>query len=97
MATDHDAPRTREGAVAEYVGGPLSSRPQSASRDLDDGDMVESFELPGADLSGQELSTTVVRPQHGEFVCVGCFLVQHRSQVGRVDDEGAALCAECTV
>ncbi|WP_182358569.1 DUF4193 family protein [Tomitella gaofuii] len=100
MPTDYDAPRrSEEGAggegAGEDVGGPLARRPQSSSGDLDDGTMVESYELPGADLSGEEFSATVVPRQDGEFVCVGCFLVQHRSRAGQVNDDGTMLCTDC--
>ncbi|ETZ44365.1 hypothetical protein MOKP106_33690 [Mycobacterium avium subsp. hominissuis] len=45
----------------------------------DDPDDVHFFELPGADLSGEELSVTVIPQRADEFTCSSCFLVQHGS------------------
>ncbi|GAA4825082.1 DUF4193 domain-containing protein [Tomitella cavernea] len=95
MPTDYDAPRTREDGASEHIDTPIPRRSQSPGGDLDDGDIVESYELPGADLSGEEFSATVVPRQDGEFVCMGCFLVHHRSQAGKVNDDGTMLCTDC--
>ncbi len=46
--------------------------------DVDETDTAEGFELPGADLSGEELSVRVVPKQADEFTCSTCFLVHHR-------------------
>jgi hypothetical protein len=40
---------------------------QSPRVDLDDAQAEESYELPDADLSGEELTVTVVPVQSGEF------------------------------
>lgn len=40
---------------------------QSAAVDVDETDTAENFELPGADLSGEELSVRVVPKQADEF------------------------------
>ena len=45
--------------------------------DVDETDTAEGFELPGADLSGEELSVRVVPKQADEFTCSTCFLVHH--------------------
>jgi len=45
--------------------------------DVEETDTAESFELPGADLSGEELSVRVVPKQADEFTCSTCFLVHH--------------------
>ncbi|MGB9222494.1 DUF4193 domain-containing protein [Mycobacterium sp.] len=52
------------------------------------------FELPGADLSGEELSVKVIPQRSDEFTCSSCFLVQHRSRMCRTGD-GLVVCADC--
>jgi Domain of unknown function (DUF4193) len=52
------------------------------------------FELPGADLSGEELSVTVIPQRSDEFTCSSCFLVQHRSRL-RASSSGLPVCADC--
>jgi hypothetical protein len=67
----------------------------SAVIDVDESDSAEFFELPGADLSGEELVLVNVLPkQKDEFTCSSCFLVHHRSRL--VSDKGGQLiCNEC--
>ena len=60
----------------------------------DDPNDVPFFELPGADLSGEELSVTVIRQRADEFTCSSCFLVQHRSRL-RKSSSGLPVCADC--
>ena len=85
MATDYDAPRrTETDDVSEDSLEELKARrneAQSAVVDVDETESAESFELPGADLSGEELSVRVVPKQADEFTCASCFLVQHRSRI----------------
>lgn len=85
MATDYDAPRrTESDEVSEDSLEELKARrneAQSAVVDIDETDTAESFELPGADLSGEELSVRVVPKQADEFTCSSCFLVHHRSRL----------------
>ena len=98
MATDYDAPRRSEtDEVSEDSLEELKARrneAQSAVVDVDETDSAENFELPGADLSGEELSVRVVPKQADEFTCASCFLVKHRSQLaetrGGLDD-----CVDC--
>ena len=60
----------------------------------DDPNDVHFFELPGADLSGEELSATVIPQQADEFTCSSCFLVQHRSRM-HTSSSGLPICADC--
>lgn len=60
----------------------------------DDPDDVHFFELPGADLSGEELSVNVIPQRADEFTCSSCFLVQHRSRLRR-SAAGLPVCADC--
>src|ERR1700709_1819117 len=98
MATDYDAPRRNEtDDLAEDSLEELKARrneAQSAVVDVDESDTAESFELPGADLSGEELSVRVLPRQADEFTCSSCFLVHHRSQLAS-EKNGQAICKEC--
>ena len=66
----------------------------SATAAEEDPDDVVFFELPGADLSGDELSVTVIPQRRDEFTCSSCFLVQHRSRLRR-SSSGLPICADC--
>ncbi|WP_313558513.1 DUF4193 domain-containing protein, partial [Miniimonas arenae] len=66
----------------------------SAVVDEDETEAAEGFELPGADLSGEEITVRVLPRQADEFTCTRCFLVHHRSQLAFSDSVGA-VCAEC--
>jgi len=96
--TDYDAPRrtesedTTEGSVDE-----LTKRRNDAAAaviDVDETDTAEGFELPGADLSGEELSVRVVPKQADEFTCSTCFLVQHRHRYAG-ERAGLPICRDC--
>ncbi|MGO1320847.1 MAG: DUF4193 domain-containing protein [Galactobacter sp.] len=97
MATDYDAPRkndeeNREDSIEELKGRRNDS--QSAVVDEDEAEAAEGFELPGADLSDEELQVTVLPAQSDEFTCASCFLVRHRSQVA-VQRDGLYYCKDC--
>ena len=98
MATDYDAPRrTETDDVSEDSLEELKARrneAQSAVVDVDEVESAESFELPGADLSGEELSVRVIPKQADEFTCSSCFLVHHRSQLA-YERDGRPVCSEC--
>ena len=67
---------------------------QAPVLDIDEVDLEENFELPGADLSGEELTVAVVPMRGDEFRCSRCFLVRHRSQLA-VRRAGEDVCVEC--
>jgi hypothetical protein len=96
--TDYDAPRRPTVDLPDDSLEDLQTRrstTQSPVVDLDDTEAAESFELPGADLSGEELTVTVVPMLSDEFRCSRCFLVHHRSQrVTRAD--GQDVCRDCS-
>ena len=97
MATDYDAPRRDEVDLGEDSLEELKSRrvdAQSAIVDVDEAEVAESFELPGADLADEELSVRVVPMQADEFRCSRCFLVHHRSQLA-AERNGELICREC--
>jgi hypothetical protein len=62
--------------------------------DEDETEAAEGYELPGADLSGEELAVRVLPRQADEFTCTSCFLVHHRSQLA-YEKNGEMVCLEC--
>ena len=96
MITDYDAPRRSMADLEEDSLEELKARrtsTQSPSVDVDEAEAAEGFELPGADLSDEELTVTVVPMRADEFRCARCFLVHHRSQL--VTRNGQKICREC--
>jgi hypothetical protein len=95
--SDYDARRVSDVDVADRSAlrdlGPAVTRPSPAIVDDDPND-VPFFELPGADLSGEELTMAVVPLRSDEFTCSSCFLVQHRSRL-RSSSGGLPICADC--
>ncbi|AWS45440.1 MULTISPECIES: DUF4193 domain-containing protein [Streptosporangiaceae] len=97
MATDYDSPRKTDDDLSEDSLQELQARrtdKSSGSIDIDETDLAESLELPGADLSNEELSLRVIPRQADEFTCARCFLVHHRSQLA-VERNGQQICREC--
>lgn len=94
--TDYDAPRRRD--VEDTPADPLREVASGltvvgdSAVDDDAGEFGELFELPGADLSGEELMVKVIPKQDDEFTCSSCFLVYHRSRLAAA---GSSLCADC--
>jgi hypothetical protein len=92
MATDYDTPRkTDEELHEESLEELKAKRVDAQSGQIE---AAENLELPGADLSGEELAVRVVPKQVDEFTCSRCFLVHHMTQLAK--GEGAkAVCKEC--
>ena len=70
MATDYDAPRVTESDETDTSLEQLTASrkdTQSPVVDVEDTDTAEPFELPGADLSGEELTVRVIPKQPDEF------------------------------
>ena len=82
--TDYDAPRRSTVDLEE----------DSLALDVDEAEAAEGFELPGADLSGEELTVSVIPMQADEFRCSRCFLVHHKSQRAG-GSAGPDVCREC--
>ena len=97
MATDYDAPRKTDDDLSEDSIEELKARrvdKTTGAVDEDEIEAAEGFELPGADLSNEELSVRVLPRQADEFTCTSCFLVHHRSQLANT--KGSALvCKDC--
>lgn len=95
MATDYDAPRKSEdGAKDASLEALKSQRGDAVSSkvDVDETELAENLELPGADLSDKRLEVRVVPKQSDEFTCTECFLVHHISQL---TDPTTGLCTDC--
>ncbi|MCV7090868.1 DUF4193 domain-containing protein [Mycobacterium interjectum] len=96
-ASDYDARRVADvetqdpSALRELA----TTLPASSTAVVDeDPNDVLFFELPGADLSSEELSVTVIPQRADEFTCSSCFLVQHRSRMC-TSGSGLPVCADC--
>ena len=97
MATDYDAPRKTEEELSEDSIEELKAwrmDKNSGKVDVDEAEVAETFELPGADLSNEELSVRVLPRQADEFTCSRCFLVHHRSQLAS-EKNGQLVCMDC--
>ena len=67
---------------------------QSGQVDIDEEEAAENLELPGADLSGEELTVRVVPKQEDEFTCSRCFMVHHATQLAK-GSGASAVCVDC--
>ncbi|MFY9325993.1 MAG: DUF4193 domain-containing protein [Candidatus Nanopelagicales bacterium] len=97
MATDYDAPRKTDEELAEDSLEDLKAKRAETNNpqaDVDENEISETIELPGADLSDESLSVKVVPKQADEFTCTKCFLVMHRSRIAS-EKKGVLICDEC--
>ncbi|MFW0772234.1 DUF4193 domain-containing protein [Paenarthrobacter nitroguajacolicus] len=98
MATDYDEarPDVAESRQATLQALHSANAPDARSvvSELDEADMTEGVELPGADLSDEVLTVEVIPQQDDEFTCCSCFLVRHRSQIV-IRRDGQAFCLDC--
>jgi hypothetical protein len=97
VATDYDTPRKTDEELHEESLEELKAQrvdAQSGQIDVDEAEAAENLELPGADLSGEELTVRVVPKQVDEFTCSRCFLVHHRSTLAK-EVKGQPVCADC--
>jgi hypothetical protein len=97
VATDYDQPRDGEAIAAEEAAALEALRGQTMSKtallDLDDSNLLEDLELPGADLSAQSLVVAIVPARRDEFRCQRCFLIVHKSQRAA---PGVDVCRDCS-
>jgi hypothetical protein len=56
--------------------------------------VADAYELPGAEVTDEELTVPVIPMRADEFRCSSCFLVHHRSQHAG-QRNGQDLCREC--
>ncbi|RDH77221.1 DUF4193 domain-containing protein [Mycolicibacterium moriokaense] len=97
MATDYDAPRTKdtEDATEESLEELAAGRRAAADTAvIDEDDAVDSFDLPDADISGEELSVRVIPKQANEFTCSSCYLVQHHNRLA-LHRGNQQICVDC--
>jgi Domain of unknown function (DUF4193) len=96
-ASDYDARRVSDIDTVDRSASrelsPVLPKLSPAIGDEDPNDLP-FFDLPGADLSGEELTVTVIPVRADEFTCSSCFLVQHRSRL-RSTAGGRPICADC--
>ncbi|ADI11801.1 hypothetical protein SBI_08683 [Streptomyces bingchenggensis BCW-1] len=96
MATDFDAPRNNDGVSSDSIEELKTRRNVNSASvvDIDEFEAAEGLELPGADLSGEELAVRVLPQLEDEFICASCFLVYHRGQLA--SGSGApSICRDC--
>ena len=98
MAADYDEvkPDVAESRNASIEALKEANSPDARSvvLELDETDTVDGVELPGADLSGEELIIQVIPQAQDEFTCYSCFLVRHNSQIARTKS-GYSYCIDC--
>lgn len=95
MATDYDAPRRRVEDELETDSLEGLKAVETANDMDDDGEIVESFEIPNIDLSGEELNVDVVPRRENEFTCASCFLVQRNNRISHTEADGSIICLDC--
>ncbi|MEJ5919717.1 MULTISPECIES: DUF4193 domain-containing protein [unclassified Corynebacterium] len=97
MAVDYDSPRTREedGITTDSLEGLQAASEEKRIDDTDDGEIVEPFDIPVADLTGEELEIDVVPAQENEFTCGSCFLVMNRKMIAHDPGDGFPICRDC--
>lgn len=68
---------------------------KSVVSDLDETDLTDGLELPGA-VVDEELSVDVIPQAQDEFVCCSCFTIRHRSQAEKKTGDGI-VCRDCVL
>ncbi len=96
MSNQYDEARTDEFTENDESLEEIKARHGRVAGTADAGEEenAEPLELPGADLSGEELRVRVVPPSGDEFVCSRCFLVHHRTNLARTEGD-QLICREC--
>ncbi|MCQ9342486.1 DUF4193 domain-containing protein [Corynebacterium sp. 153RC1] len=97
MATDYDAPRRRmeDDLETDSLEGLKAAEANKSDVD-DDGELIDSYEFPAIDVSGEGLDVKQVEPRRAdEFTCSSCFLVQRNSFIDHVEDDGSVICRDC--
>jgi hypothetical protein len=92
-ASDYDARRVSDVETIDR-NGLHELAPKSTAVIVDDDPNDGFFELPDADVSGEELVVTVIPARSDEFTCSSCYLVQHRSRL-RSAAGAPLICADC--
>lgn len=99
MATDYDEARPDVAEASEKTLKDVQKMDaptaKSVNAELDETDVSDGLELPGA-IVDEELSVDVVPQAEDEFVCVECFTIRHRSQAEEKASAGA-ICRDCVL
>lgn len=97
MATDYDAPRKTDEELNEESLEEIKAQSAKTTSgvDMDEADLNEALELPGADLSDESITVLVIPKKADEFTCSKCFLVNHISNKAREDKKGQPICRDC--
>jgi hypothetical protein len=96
VATDYDSPRRGVDVLDNDADVSTISRAALArTPELDAPDVVDAVDLPGADLSGEQLVVVVEPMRTDEFRCGRCFLVQSRQLIGATRRE-ELVCRDCS-
>lgn len=93
MSQDYDSPRGKDDVESFDIGKNTRTSPDDV--DDDENAIAGEYELDVADPVTEDPSVTVIPMQKDEFLCVDCYLVRHRSQLGRTDPDGKQHCKEC--
>lgn len=96
MATDYDAPRRRaeDELETDSLEGLKAAEASTSAMD-DDGEIVESFDIPMLDLSGEDAEVEVIPRRENEFTCSVCFLVQRKNRMSHTEPDGSPVCLDC--
>lgn len=95
MVQDDDVTKEKD-EDREAVEKLSGSTNKNAAIDIDEDDIAiaEEYELPGAELTDEEVAVDIISLQKDEFICSKCFLVKHRSQLDHLEN-GLPVCKEC--
>ena len=96
MATDYDAPRRRveDDLETDSLEGLRAAEKRDMNID-DESDEAETFDIPAADITREELEVPVVPKQSDEFTCGSCFIVQRRNRLSHEEPDGTLICLDC--
>jgi hypothetical protein len=91
VATDYDAPRTRDTDEQDNLEGLKPVRVVDGSQLGEDLDPLD-LEPLAADTITDDATVQVLPAAPDEFACTRCHLIRHRSQLA---DEAARVCVDC--
>jgi hypothetical protein len=93
VATDYDAPRTRETDEQDNLDGLKPIRVVDGSQLGEDLDPLDvELMTSSTDILTDDSTVQVLPPSPDEFACSRCHLIRHRSQLV---DEAARICTDC--
>lgn len=98
VATDYDDVRsdvkeTQEKSL-EALRSANAPDARSVILELDAADGLDGTDVPGGEFIAEELIVQIIPQADDEFTCYSCFLVRHRSQIARQENDHA-YCTDC--